>query len=189
METIMRTLAPSATTQLRADHAHVLTTFHQWEIDTGAETKQVLVNSICRALEIHAQLEEDLFYPAVAGVAPALVDKNVHEHDDMRRLIGSLAASSPAHPDYDAMFLELMRNVIRHVSDEETVVFPQAERLLGDSLNEIGAHMAVMRVELLAPRVPEMAADTMRSFPASLVFAVAGVAIAGSYVLRHAFRR
>jgi len=189
MQTVMRTLAPSATTQLRADHAHVLTTFHQFEVDESPQTKHALVNSICRALDIHAQLEEQLFYPEMQRVVPALVEKSVPEHAEMRRLIATLMQMQPTHPQYDPTFLNLMRIVIHHVSDEETMVFPEAERLLGDTLNEIGAHMAVRRIELTVPQMPDMARESLSALPSSLMFAAAGAVIAGSYVLRHAFRR
>ena len=189
MEAVMRTLAPSATTQLRADHAHVLTTFHQFEVDIAPGTKRVLVNSICRALDIHTQLEEELFYPELEKAAPEATHRNVQEHDQMRRLIGGLMRIDPEHPHYDTTFLELMRIVIHHVSEEETTLFPEAERLLGDTLNELGAHMTVRRMELTVPKVPEMARESLDALPSALMFAAAGAFIAGSYILRHAFRR
>ncbi len=188
MNTITRTLFPSATTQIRADHAHVLTTFHQYEIDTAPEAKQVLVNSVCRALQIHAQLEEEIFYPAMYAIDPATVDKNVPEHDEMRRLIASLLIMSPIQPGYDSTFMELMRQVMRHMADEETIALPTAERVLGDGLNEL-AEMTARRVELTLPRAGEIANDTLRALPTSLMFAGSGAVIAGTYVLRHALRR
>ena len=63
MNAVTRMVCPSATTQIRVDHAHVLTTFHQYAADADAATKRVLVNTVCRALQIHAQLEEEIFYP------------------------------------------------------------------------------------------------------------------------------
>ena len=189
MESVMKTLAPAATTQLRADHAHVLTAFHQFEVDESPETKRVLVRTICRALDIHAQLEEELFYPEIERIEPGLVDKNLPQHDEVRRLTTVLFQMSPTDPHYDTTFLNLMRVVIHHISDEETIVFPEAERLLGDTLNEIGAHMAVRRIELMVPKMPDMARESLGALPSTLMFAAAGALIAGSYVLRHAFRR
>ena len=55
-------------------------------LDRGL-TKQALANTICLALEIHAQLEEEIFYPAMRELAPEgiLVGKSVPEHDEIRQ--------------------------------------------------------------------------------------------------------
>jgi hypothetical protein len=189
MQAIMNAVSPSATTQLRADHAHVLTAFHQYEVGIAPGTKRVLVGTICRALEIHATLEEEIFYPALHGAAPGLVEKNVSDHQQIKNLIVTLRPMDPAEQSYDATFLELMRLVMHHVSDEETRLLPEAERLLGDDLNALGADMVVRRAQLTAARAGEIAYDTVHGLPTSLMFAAAGVAIAGSYMLRHALRR
>jgi hemerythrin superfamily protein len=189
MNPIMRTISPSATTQLRADHAHVLTTFQQYEVDTRPLSKHVLVSTVCRALDIHAALEEEIFYPAVGRAIPELVQHNGAEHQAMRELIATLRYMDAGEARYDDAFLELMRLVIHHVSEEETILFPQAEQLLGDGLSELGALMVKRRVELTAARAGEIAYDTVRGLPTSVMFAAAGVAIASSYALRHVFRR
>ena len=49
-------VSPTATNMIRMDHTHVMATFHQYEIDSSPRTKQGLANTICLALEIHAQL-------------------------------------------------------------------------------------------------------------------------------------
>jgi hypothetical protein len=189
MNALTRTLSPSATTQLQADHAHVLTAFQQFEPDTPADTKQVLANMVCRALDIHARLEEEIFYPAVRAIDSAIVDKNAAEHDEMRRFMIALRALDPASPYFDRTFLDLRRTVMHHVADEETLLFPEAERLLGESLHELGAAMARRRLELTLPLAPEITRDSFRALPTSLMLAGAGVLISGSYALRHAFKR
>jgi hemerythrin superfamily protein len=138
MNTITNTLSPSATNMIRMDHAHVISTFHKYKIDSSAQTKQALVNNACLSLEIHAQLEEEIFYPAMSdvGADSAVLAKSVPEHDEMRRLIGELRDMEPTDPTYDQTFMELMRDVLHHVADEETTLLPDAERLLGDRLGE-----------------------------------------------------
>jgi hypothetical protein len=42
----------------------------------------VLVNTVCLALEVHAQMEEEIFYPAIRAEHPAIVDKSVPEHEE-----------------------------------------------------------------------------------------------------------
>jgi hemerythrin superfamily protein len=189
MKSITDTLSPSITNMIRMDHSSVLTTFHQYEIDTKPNTKQALVNTICLALEIHAQLEEEIFYPAMraTGADSTVLDKSVPEHQEMRRLCESLRAMAPTDPAYDPTVMQLMRDVIHHVADEETTLLPDAERLLSDRLGELGAQMTKRRLQLMAPHAGEIASNTMRSFPTSSMLMAAGAVLAGTYFARRAF--
>jgi hemerythrin-like domain-containing protein len=186
---IMSLLSSSATRMIRMDHTHVLSAFHKYEVDTPPATKEALVKTICLALEIHAQLEEELFYPAMREVDAALVDKAEPEHDTMRHLISKLRSMEPTHAAYDATLMELMRDVMHHVADEETTMLPAAERLLADRLNELGAQMTKRRLELAKPHAGEIAWNTARAMPASTMLIGAGALVAGSYLLKHALRR
>lgn len=53
---------------IRLDHMHVLAAFHRYHATSPVWRKRAIVNSICAALEIHAQLEEEIFYTALACV-------------------------------------------------------------------------------------------------------------------------
>jgi hemerythrin superfamily protein len=172
----LKAFVPTVTNMIRADHTHVLATFHQYEIDTSPGTKKALVNTICLALEIHAQLEEEIFYPAMREIArdAALVGKSVPEHDEMRRLVAELRSMEPTDTDYDQTVMELMRDVLHHVADEETILLPDAERSLADRLEELEAAMTKRRLELVAPKSMEIAWNTMRALPASNVLMGAG---------------
>jgi len=187
--TVTSTLSPTITNMIRMDHTAVLETFHQYEIDTSPATKKALVNTACIALEIHAQLEEEIFYPAMRVVSAdkSVLEKSVPEHNEMRRLIALLRSMDATNPAFDQAFMELMRNVMHHVADEETTLLPEAERLLGDRLSELGADMTRRRLQLTAPRAGELAANTVRSFPTSSMLVAAGAVIAGTYLAKRAF--
>jgi hemerythrin superfamily protein len=191
MNPLLKKLSPTATNMIRMDHTHVMATFHQYEADTHPQTKKALVNTASLALEIHAQLEEEIFYPAVRRVVtdPVVIDKSVPEHDEMRRLIAKLREMEPTDADYDRTFMELMRDVLHHVADEESVLLPAAERMLADENSELGAKMTRRRLELSAPRAGEMARNTLRALPASTMLMSVGAVLAGSLVLKHALRR
>ena len=186
MNTLLKKLSPTITNMIRMDHTHVLATFHQYEPDTRAQTKQALVNTMSLALEIHAQLEEEIFYPAVRRVVTdaQVIDKSVPEHDEMRRLVARLREMEPTHADYDRTVMELMRDVMHHVADEETVLLPAAERMLGGELEELGAQMMKRRLQLSAPRAGEIAGNTLRALPASTMLMSVGAVLAGSLVLK-----
>ena len=92
----------------------------------------------------------------------------------MRRLVARLREMEPTDTDYDATVMELMRDVLHHVADEETVLLPDAERSLADQLEELGAAMTRRRLELVAPKTLEIAWNTARALPASNVLMGAG---------------
>ncbi|ARP83652.1 cation-binding protein [Bordetella genomosp. 8] len=164
---LYRRLIPRATNMIRLDHTHVLTTFHRYHEDLPASRKAGLVGVICTALEIHATLEEEIFYPAVQAVTSnEVLNKSVPEHMEMRRLIADLRAMTPTDPRYDDTLMALMRDVIHHVADEETVVLPEAERLFSETrLQELGTQMTKRRLQLAAPRTPQIARDMARGMP------------------------
>ena len=122
-------LSPSITDMIRFDHSHVLVTFHQYTATSRPKVKKALAETICTALEIHATLEEEVFYPVIRnlnGHEPT-IQKSVPEHNEMRRLIAELRAADPATRRHDELMNELMRDVMHHVADEETVLLPEAE--------------------------------------------------------------
>lgn len=190
MNTLLHKMSPTITNMVRMDHTHVLVTFHRYKPDTRPGRKLALVNTACAALEIHAQLEEEIFYPAMREFADdsATVDKSVPEHAEMRRLIGVLRSMQPTDARYDETFMELMRDVLHHVAEEETVLLPDAERRLGDRLGELGAQMTRRRLQLVGPRTGEIAMNSARAFPVGSAMMMAGALFAGSCLFRRAPR-
>lgn len=186
MDTSFGKLSPRITSMIRMDHSHVLALARRYHPDTSPEKKLALVTNACLALEIHAQLEEEIFYPALrqaAGPDPVL-DKSVPEHDQMRSLISTLRQMEPEDAEYDTTFMELIRIVLHHVADEETTLLPEAERTLASELRELGQQMTRRRMQLLKPHALEVTKTTVQSFPiASAVTAVTAL-LFGSMLIR-----
>lgn len=184
MNSLFSKLSPSITNMIRMDHAHVMTAFHQYEAGSSPRVKKGLVDTICVALEIHAQLEEEIFYPALRAVEDAdFVKKSVPEHDEMRRVIGTLRKMEPGDAKYDETLYELMNHVIHHVADEETLLLPAAERVLAPQLGELGARMTKRRLQLAAPRTGEIAGGMARAMGPGALVAGAGALLACGYLL------
>ena len=186
MSAIASKLSPPITSMIRLDHTHAVSVFHQYTQYKTPRTRQALAETLCLALEIHAQLEEEIFYPAMQRVehGEPVLEKSVPEHDEMRRLIGKLRASSPHDDGYDETVAELMRDVLHHVADEETTLLPQAERLLGkEKLCELGAQMTKRRLELVGPKSLTIAKNTARGFSESPVV-MAGLLITAGYLVK-----
>lgn len=173
----LKNISPSITDMIRFDHSHVMLTSHQYVVTKKAAVRKALAETICDALEIHATLEEEIFYPALRqlGLGGATLAKSVPEHLEMRAMIAKLRAADPATPPYDQMFSELMRDVMHHVADEETVLLPEAERMLSKTrLNELGVQMSKRRLQLLAPKAGRVARNTAVGFSSSTTAVVLG---------------
>jgi hemerythrin superfamily protein len=166
---------------IRFDHSHVLVTFHQYTKDKAPRIKKALAETICSALEIHAALEEEIFYPVMRQLdgGDPVMSKSEPEHDEMRRLVSELRRTDADNPRHDQLIQELMRDVMHHVADEETVLLPQAEsRLAKPRLSELGAQMTRRRLELLKPQAGRIARNTAVGFSGSTAAVVLGVASA-----------
>ena len=61
MNAALQQLSPGITSMIRMDHTHVLAVFHRYRATTPNARKLSLVRNACLALEVHAQLEEELF--------------------------------------------------------------------------------------------------------------------------------
>ena len=183
MSTLTEKLVPSVTRMIRLDHTHVLSTFHQYRTDSRPQVKRGLVDTACLALEIHTQLEEEIFYPALREVHDGeTLKKSVPEHNEMRRLIALLRSMEPTDVRFDETFMALMRDVLHHMADEETVLLPEAERLLEDHLGELGLRMTRRRVQLGAPRAGEIAANLARALPGPSLAVTLGLLAAGLWL-------
>ncbi|TFZ06375.1 hemerythrin domain-containing protein [Ramlibacter henchirensis] len=185
MTSMLSKVSPSITNMIRMDHTHVVSAFHQYQVDSPTRVKKGLADNICMALEVHAQLEEEIFYPALREVTTDdSLDKAKPEHDEMRSLIARLRVLQPGDPSFDQTLFDLMRTVLHHVADEETQLLPKAERLLATQLNEMGARMTRRRMQLIGPRTGELAGSMARSMSTGTMLAAAGaLAAAGGLLL------
>jgi hemerythrin superfamily protein len=186
MNTLMSRMSPTAAKMIRMDHAAVMSMFHKIEPGMSASARGATVRNICSALEVHAQLEEELFYPALraAGVDVQQLERSVPEHDEMRALIDRIRASGQDMGRQDELVNQLMRSVMHHVAEEETVLLPAAQKMLGEQrLSELGARMTERRLQLARPRMGQMAADMARASPAKTALVVAGTIAAGALIL------
>jgi len=183
----MSSCSPSITTMIRMDHTHVMAAFHRYHADSPWWRKRAIVELACTALEIHAQLEEEIFYPALGEAIPGddTLEKSKPEHDKMREDIAKLRAMGPDDASYDARFMQLMREVIHHVADEETVLLPTAERALASRLSELGQQMTKRRMQLVAQKRPaSIAVNTLGTFPLASLALISLGTLAVAQMLR-----
>lgn len=120
---------------LAEDHKKVKKMFDQFEKmkeeeDPDVEAKQLLVEICCAELTVHAQLEEELFYPALRDAIDDmdLLDEAEVEHASAKQLITELASMQPGDELYDAKFTVLGEYVKHHIEEEEKEIFPKAKK-------------------------------------------------------------
>lgn len=142
-----------ATALLKADHGAVSHLFAEYEKTQSVAKKKSLVADICTALSVHAQIEEEIFYPAVKAALKdkLLVPEATVEHAGVKALIAELEGVDPDGEMYDAKVKVLSEYVKHHVKEEETEMFPKAKSSSLD-LAELGARMASRKEELLAQK-------------------------------------
>lgn len=132
---------------LIADHRMVTELFDEFEKmkdkgDEDEEAKQLLVETACAALTIHAQIEEEVFYPAARDAIDDmdLLDEAEVEHASAKQLISELSAMQPGDDLYDAKFTVLGEYVKHHIEEEEKELFAKVKKSdldlddLGDEL-------------------------------------------------------
>jgi hypothetical protein len=147
----------SATKLLKKDHDRVRDLFKQYE-DAGErayQTKKQLVETISEELDIHAQIEEKIFYQAFRNVqkkeSKKLVRESFEEHLIVKRLIAELAKMGPQDEQFDAKVTVLKESVEHHAGEEERELFPDAQKLFSNErLEELGAEMQAMKQRLKA---------------------------------------
>ncbi len=146
--------AKDATALLRADHKLVSSLFSDFEKTQSAAKKKQLVAQICSELSVHAQLEEEIFYPAVklALKDKELVPEATVEHASLKALIAQVEGIEPDGEMYDAKIKVLSEYVAHHVKEEQNEIFPKAKAAHVDML-ELGARMVERKAQLQAQRM------------------------------------
>jgi hemerythrin superfamily protein len=145
--------AQDATTMLRADHKLVSELFDQYEKARSSSRKKQLVSEICLELSVHAQIEEEIFYPAVklALKDKELVPEATVEHATLKDLIAQVEGIEPDGEMFDAKVKVMSEYVKHHVKEEQAEMFPKAKRSRLD-MKVFGARMSERKQELLSIR-------------------------------------
>jgi hemerythrin-like domain-containing protein len=139
---------PNAIEMLREDHNKVKELFEEFEHAEEGQAKEQIVENTVRELEVHAALEEEIFYPAAEEQVDEKesIDEAREEHHVVKLLIGELKRMSAEDERYDAKYKVLAESVKHHIEEEESELFPHLEGKLAE---ELGAQMETRKQELL----------------------------------------
>lgn len=138
---------------LKDDHKEVKTYFKQYEALEDDSEKRALADKICTALIIHAQIEEEIFYPAVREAIDDddLLDEAEVEHASAKQLIAEIQAMDVSERLFDAKVTVLGEYIDHHVDEEEKEMFPESRDTDLD-LKALGAQLAERKAELMTER-------------------------------------
>lgn len=144
---------PNAITMLKSDHATVKRLLRELNESGDRATKQreALVEQIERELKMHAQLEEEIFYPAFKAAARGseaedLFYEAAEEHHIVDMVLPALKAANPKSHEFKAKAKVLFDLLEHHIKEEETQMFKEARDLFGDEqLRELGDMMQARR--------------------------------------------
>lgn len=153
-KTASASAGPDAIKLLTADHREVKALFQEYQkmVDHEAEDdeKHPIAQQICMLLTVHAQIEEEIFYPAAKDSIQEedLVDEATVEHASAKDLIAQLQESDPSDELFDAKVKVLGEYIDHHVKEEESEMFPQARKAKMD-LAALGEQLGARKVELM----------------------------------------
>jgi hypothetical protein len=138
----------TATELLRRDHAVIDRLIDDVIACSDVRQRPDLLQTLTAELETHVQIGEELFYPTLAGLS-GVIPETRREHAQLRTLAASIGRREPAAPDFLLKVGELRDAVRRHVAEEETAIFPEADRLDGDVLETMGQRLEERKRELM----------------------------------------
>jgi hemerythrin superfamily protein len=154
-----------AVTMLKKDHQKVAQLFEEFERATEGDRPSIAIQ-IFNELEVHAALEEEIFYPAVRDGADLvslmeeeeldeddtaddespeedddedIIAVSVEEHQELRDLIKQLRNMDPASKEFAELLAELREAIQDHVAEEEDLILPAAQMKL--DIESLGTEM------------------------------------------------
>jgi hemerythrin superfamily protein len=142
---------------LDADHKAVKKLFKAYEElmksrgRTVAQKKMDLAHQICNELTVHAQIEEEIFYPALRAAikdTDMLAEAEV-EHASAKDLIAQIEGAGAVDEMFDAKVTVLGEYIDHHVKEERNEMFPKARSARKLDLIALRDQLQARKEELL----------------------------------------
>ena len=147
---------------LRMDHDFVRKLFDRYLTTEDVNIKKEAGPQILLLLQMHAALEETVFYPRVQEADASLVDICEDDHRQVRQMIERLRMMEEGDPQTELMFRQLADAVLQHIEIEEQQLFPKVEQANLD-LAAIGLEMQAFETSILTGQVRAMEQKDIRA--------------------------
>ena len=136
---------------LKQDHRAVEALFEEFE-DAEESEQSELATRICQMLTVHAQIEEEILYPAAKEAFGEEDDEMVYEaeieHGSAKELIAKIEGGTPDDPNFKPLVKVLSEYIKHHVKEEEKEMFPSLKETEVD-LKELGSQLAERKFALM----------------------------------------
>jgi iron-sulfur cluster repair protein YtfE (RIC family) len=131
---------------LKADHEKVAGLMEKIDETTerALKTREELFTQLKNELDLHAEIEEQIFYPAIEGAEETreITLEAYEEHNVVKQLLAELEAEPKDDETWSAKFTVLKENVEHHVEEEEGEMFKNARKVLSkEEADELGARL------------------------------------------------
>lgn len=141
---------------LKADHEKVKAILTQLSESTDRAIKKRtdLLEKLELEVSIHTELEEQVLYPAFKAAGGKEQDEMYYEAKEEHRTVDSLVlpdlkTTDPSSPEFAGRVKVVRELLEHHIEEEETEMFPQAKKLLGNArLEQLGEQMATLKATL-----------------------------------------
>lgn len=148
---------------LDADHRAVKKLFKEYDALSGSKSKTSmarrleLAHEICMQLTVHAQIEEEIFYPALRAALSEtdLIAEAEVEHQTAKDLIAQILDMQDPDEQYDAKVKVLGEYIDHHVKEERNEMFPKARAARKLDLVAMRDTLENRKAELLSENMAE----------------------------------
>jgi hemerythrin superfamily protein len=139
-----------ATQLLKSQHREAAKIFSELEKGRTAKAAE-RVQSLVTKLGAHMVIEQELFYPTVKTIKPALVLESFEEHAGAQAMMERLLLTEPEDESFKARLTTLKEMIQHHVEEEESDLFPAVERKVKpQELSALGERMKARFDELVS---------------------------------------
>ena len=142
---------------LKRDHQAVTELFQRFTVAKGGRAGEAVVEKICKELEVHSQIEEEIFYPAVRKADAQLaeqVNEALREHAEVKQQVAALQSRDRGqNAELEQEVTALQQNVEHHVTEEEGEMFPRVAEVLEERRRaELGERLLERKQALMGGR-------------------------------------
>ena len=141
----------NALSLLKQDHGnvdHLFSRFEALRSDANDDEKARVRDLVVEQLSVHAEIEEQLFYPAVRQRLDDDFDvlEGLEEHHIVKWTLSELEGIPPSAERFDAKMTVLIESVRHHVGEEEEDLFPKVRAAFTvEELNDLGEAMEALK--------------------------------------------
>lgn len=121
---------------LKSDHekvAGILTSIEE-TTERAAKGREELFARLKQELDLHAKIEEEIFYPALeeSEETREVTLEAYEEHRLVKQLLAELEVEPKDTEEWTAKFTVLKENIEHHVEEEEGEMFKNARKVLSE---------------------------------------------------------